>query len=61
MMLSIEINTDNAAFDESPEAAIVAILLDIGIAMMKDGIEAGPILDGNGNRCGQIGIQEQLL
>ena len=54
-MVKIEFKTDNAAFQDGIEEETVRILLVL-IQKIGAGLEAGSILDVNGNRIGSWDI-----
>lgn len=51
-MFRLRFNTDNDAFADDPHGEMQRILLRIAGAV-RDGEDAGGILDNNGNRIGQ--------
>ena len=53
MKLNIEINMDNAAFDECPELEITRIFNDLSKKFIRQGLVNRVILDANGSDVGQ--------
>ena len=55
MQVNIQFNTDNSAFDDTPEIEVSRILRALAGRIRADGIpEELPIIDINGNRVGQF-------
>lgn len=60
MQITIEISTENAAFDDYPEAEISLILsgLDLRLRDMLGRPDVYNLRDSNGNVCGAVTIKE---
>jgi hypothetical protein len=52
-MFRVEVNTENAAFDDHPEMELARILRDLADRVQLNGLQGSyPIFDVNGNRIG---------
>jgi len=59
MKLKLSLNTDNAAFDDNPQAEMARILRDAAHMIEADaGLTFTVLLDFNGNRCGELKIKD---
>ena len=54
MKWMIVIDDANAAFDDTPVAEFARILMKLATRANEEGSIAGPILDLNGNTCGDV-------
>ena len=54
--IQIEIETSNAAFDETPTREIARILRGLAAAFERDGIPPATLRDSNGNTCGAVTV-----
>ena len=57
MKFTIEIECDNAAFEDSPEAEVVRILQELVYQIRFEGDLAHALLDINGNRVGRSTVE----
>lgn len=55
-LITITIETGNAAFDDSPTAEIARILRDLAARFERDGLPPSKVFDANGNSCGRVEI-----
>lgn len=55
MKFTLEIDCDNAAFEESPNAQLAYIfkIMHGAFKHMADGVDYGPVFDANGNKVGK--------
>lgn len=54
--ITIVIETDNAAFEDSPTGEIADILHDLAKVFARQGIPGEHLRDSNGNKCGTVTI-----
>jgi hypothetical protein len=52
MRFLVEIDCDNAAFEDDPACEVANILRKVVRAVEKDGSQEGRLSDSNGNTCG---------
>lgn len=57
MKITIEINTDGAAFDDAPTEELANVISDAILKLENMPVDSAEILyDTNGNRCGQVTV-----
>jgi len=58
--VTIQIQTGNAAFDESPTREVARILRDLASRFERDGLPPETLRDLNGNACGTVAIEARV-
>ncbi len=58
MRFIVEIDCDNAAFEDDPACEVANILRKVVRAVEKDGSQGGRLRDSNGNTCGSYKYEE---
>jgi hypothetical protein len=56
--ITISIETENAAFEENPEAEVISILRKLADWFYDNGLQARNVLDSNGNKVGKVRVVE---
>lgn len=58
MQITITINTDNAAFEPTPEDEVIRILTEYSERVSEYGVRMshGNLRDTNGNTCGRVEV-----
>ena len=58
MKIRIEINCDNAAFEDDPATEVERILKNLTGKLRLPGMEDLPLMDINGNKVGTLTVEE---
>lgn len=58
MRFVVEINCDNAAFEDDPACEVANMLRKVARAVEKDGSQGGKLADSNGNTCGHFKYED---
>ena len=58
MRFLVEIDCDNAAFEDDPSCEVANLLRKVVRAVEKDGSQEGRLADSNGNTCGSYRYEE---
>jgi hypothetical protein len=58
MRFLVEIECDNAAFEDDPSCEVARLLRLIARGVEKDGSQEGGLRDSNGNSCGSYKYEE---
>ncbi len=58
-MFTLFIVTDNAAFEDAGAGEEVSRLLEEAAEQLRNGAQAGPLFDCNGNRVGAYAMEEK--
>lgn len=61
MTFKLEIKTNNAAFEDAPQAELARILRDVANTLENDPSHSGTMRDINGNRVGHWSWRDYLI